>query len=123
MAKSTIADPNSINIICEGTSITGDIVTDGEIRIDGNLIGNLHAKGKVVIGVTGKLSGELSCKNADIQGKVDGKINVLELLSFKSTCVFKGDMTTKQLAIEPGAIFNGTCQMNNNPSNPTDSKK
>ncbi|MDD2563127.1 MAG: polymer-forming cytoskeletal protein [Salinivirgaceae bacterium] len=123
MAKSTITDPNSINIICEGTSITGDIITDGEIRIDGTLTGILQAKGKVVIGVTGKLSGELSCKNADIQGKVDGKITVLELLTFKKTCVFKGDLSTKQLAIEPGATFNGTCQMSSTAPSTSDMKK
>ena len=52
--------------------------------------------------------------SADIEGKVEGKINVNELLSFKNTCVFKGDIVTKQLSIEPGATFNGTCQMSNN---------
>jgi cytoskeletal protein CcmA (bactofilin family) len=112
-SNSTI-DINSINIICNGTTIKGDIATDGEIRIDGTVEGNLQAKGKVVIGASGRLTGEIVCRSADIQGKVEGKINVNELLSFKSTCVFKGDITTKQLAIEPGAIFNGTCQMSNN---------
>ena len=123
MAKTNSTDPNSINIICEGTTITGDIVTDGEIRIDGVLQGNLNAKGKVVIGTTGKLNGEITCRNADIQGKVEGKISVAELLSFKHTCVFKGDLTTKQLAIEPGAVFNGTCQMISAAQNPIEAKK
>ena len=107
-------DINSINIICRGTTINGDITTDGEIRIDGVVEGNLHAKGKVVIGTSGRLNGEIVCRSADIEGKVEGKINVNELLSFKNTCVFKGDIVTKQLSIEPGAIFNGTCQMSNN---------
>ncbi|MGI6478732.1 MAG: bactofilin family protein [Salinivirgaceae bacterium] len=107
-------DINSINIICRGTTINGDITTDGEIRIDGVVEGNLHAKGKVVIGTSGRLNGEIVCRSADIEGKVEGKINVNELLSFKNTCVFKGDIVTKQLSIEPGATFNGTCQMSNN---------
>ncbi len=107
-------DINSINIICSGTTINGDITTDGEIRIDGVVEGNLHAKGKVVIGTSGRLNGEIVCRSADIEGKVEGKINVNELLSFKNTCVFKGDIVTKQLSIEPGATFNGTCQMSNN---------
>ena len=107
-------DINSINIICRGTTINGDITTDGEIRIDGVVEGNLHAQGKVVIGTSGRLNGEIVCRSADIEGKVEGKINVNELLSFKNTCVFKGDIVTKQLSIEPGATFNGTCQMSNN---------
>ncbi len=123
MAKTNGTDPNSINIICEGTTVKGDIITDGEIRIDGTLDGNLQAKGKVVIGTTGRLNGEIACRNADIQGKVEGKITVLELLTFKNTCVFKGDLTTKQLAIEPGAVFNGSCQMNNPNVPSTESKK
>jgi cytoskeletal protein CcmA (bactofilin family) len=123
MAKTNTTDPNSINIICEGTTVKGDIVTDGEIRIDGTLDGNLQAKGKVVIGTSGRLTGELSCRNADIQGKVEGKILVSELLTFKNTCVFKGDLSTKQLAIEPGAIFNGTCQMNNPATQNAEPKK
>ncbi|HOG20782.1 MAG TPA: polymer-forming cytoskeletal protein [Salinivirgaceae bacterium] len=116
-------DINSINIICSGTTIKGDITTDGEIRIDGIVEGNLQAKGKVVIGTSGRLTGEITCRSADIQGKVEGKINVNELLSFKNTCVFKGDITTKQLAIEPGATFNGTCQMSNNTVQNTEIKK
>lgn len=116
-------DINSINIICSGTTINGDITTDGEIRIDGVVEGNLHAKGKVVIGTSGRLNGEIVCRSADIEGKVEGKINVNELLSFKNTCVFKGDIVTKQLSIEPGATFNGTCQMSNNIVQNTEIKK
>lgn len=113
MAKNNMAiDPNTINIICAGTQITGDITTEGEIRVDGVLNGTLTAKGKVVIGETGSLKGELACRNADIQGKVEGKITIQELLAFRRTAVFTGELTTAQLAIEPGAIFNGSCKMN-----------
>ncbi len=120
--NSTI-DVNSINIICEGTTISGNITTEGEIRIDGIVEGNLQAKGKVVIGVSGRLNGEIICRSADIQGKVEGKITVNELLTFKNTCMFKGDITTKQLAIEPGAVFNGTCQMTSTTMQTIDTKK
>jgi len=106
-----MADLTAINIICEGTAIKGDINTTGEIRIDGILEGNLNAKGKVVVGQSGRITGEIVCKNADVQGKIEGKITVTDLLSFKSTSSFTGEITTRQLAIEPGALFNGTCQM------------
>lgn len=117
MAKTNnTSDPNSINIICAGTKINGDVTTDGDIRIDGNLQGNLQAKGKIVIGASGNIQGEIVCKNADIHGTIIGKINVSELLTLRQTCSFNGNLVTKQLAIEPGAIFNGTCQMQTSPT-------
>jgi len=108
---------NTINIIGNGTSITGDIQGEGDIRVDGNLKGTLITKGRVVIGPTGVFSGEITCRNADVSGKVDGKIKVSELLSLKSTSKFSGDIITNKLAIEPNAIFTGTCNMSGNQQN------
>ena len=115
MSKTTnFQTPNTINTICDGTQIVGDINTKGEIRIDGSLEGNLKATGKVVIGNTGKIKGQIVCKNCDVQGVVDGKIEVEQLLSLKRTSSIKGDIITNQLGIEPGAIFIGTCSMKEN---------
>lgn len=113
MAKynETETTSNNINLIGFGTEINGDITCNGDLRIDGTLIGNITAKGKIVIGETGKIKGELSCKNTDISGLVDGKIIVSELLSLKSTARVVGDMTTSRLAIEPGSKFTGYCDM------------
>lgn len=112
MAKNYSEAENSvINIIGAGTSITGDINSDGDIRIDGNLKGNLKTSGKVVVGPTGKIIGEVICKNSDISGTIEGKINVGELLSLKSTSKILGDIRTTKLAIEPNAVFTGTCNM------------
>ncbi|MDA3866579.1 MAG: polymer-forming cytoskeletal protein [Salinivirgaceae bacterium] len=112
MSKTTHQPPSAVNTICEGTQITGDIITNGEIRIDGALEGNLDAKGKVVIGSTGRVKGEIRCKNCDIQGTLEGKVEVGQLLSLKATAKIMGDITTLQLGIEPGARFNGNCTMN-----------
>ncbi|ALO15683.1 bactofilin family protein [Salinivirga cyanobacteriivorans] len=112
MSKNTTNQPsNAVNTICEGTQITGDIVTNGEIRIDGKLQGNLQAKGKVVVGPTGSVNGEISCKNCDVQGQIEGKVEVGQLLSLKSSSKITGDIITHQLGIEPGARLNGNCKM------------
>lgn len=105
---------NTINIIGNGTSIVGDIHGEGDIRVDGNLKGTLITKGRVVIGATGVFSGEITCRNADISGKIEGKIKVSELLALKSSAKFSGDITTNKLAIEPNALFTGTCNMAGN---------
>jgi cytoskeletal protein CcmA (bactofilin family) len=118
MAKTQEIEQNRLNVIGEGTSITGDIKTNGDIRIDGFLEGNLSTQGKLVIGNNGKIQGEIECKNAEVAGNIEGKIIVNELLSLTSTAKLTGDIITKRLAIEPNAVFTGTCKMDGGQPNP-----
>ena len=122
------ADNNSINIIGAGTEISGDISSNGDVRIDGKLKGNVTLNGKLVIGPTGHIIGEIKCKNSDVSGKIEGKIIVSELLSLKSTSKINGEIITNKLSIEPGSIFSGSCNMDGNASTgsrvaPTQPKK
>jgi cytoskeletal protein CcmA (bactofilin family) len=112
MAKMAEADNTSrINMIGVGTTIEGSISSNENIRFDGNLLGNLNTKGKVFIGQTGKVTGEIRCKNCEIEGVVDGKVVVDELLSLRSVSKLYGEIKTGKLAIEPGATFTGKCDM------------
>lgn len=106
-----INSPDRLNRIVEGTEIIGDIRTDGNIRIDGKVKGTIHTKGRLVIGATGIIEGEIVCENADIEGLFNGKIMVNQLLSLKATARLTGDIQTSKLAIEPGANFTGACSM------------
>lgn len=106
-----INSPDRLNRIVEGTEIIGDIIADSNIRIDGRLKGTITTKGRLVIGATGSIEGEISCENADVEGSFVGKITVNQLLSLKSTAKLNGDITTAKLAIEPGATFSGSCSM------------
>lgn len=105
------ASSNNINLVGFGTEIIGNITSNGDLRIDGSLNGNMIISGKVVVGETGKIKGEITCRNADISGAVNGKIMVQELLSLKSTSKITGDIVIGKLAIEPGAQFTGHCEM------------
>lgn len=100
-----------LNIIIAGTTITGNVNCSGDIRVDGTLDGTLIAQGRVVIGTTGVVKGEITCKNSQIEGKVEGKVTVAELLSLKNTATILGDINTGKIAIEPGAHFTGNCKM------------
>lgn len=112
MAKLNEADnTTTINLISVGTDITGDIRSTGDIRIDGTLKGNLITKGKVVIGPTGKVNGEIDCKNSEVSGLIEGKIIVSQLLNLKASSRIVGDIITSKLSIEPGAVFTGHCSM------------
>jgi len=99
------------NIISTGTKVTGEIVSDGDVRIDGTLSGKIIAKGKVVVGKEGVVDGEIHCKNTDISGKVNATMEVKELTVFKATAIFTGEVTTLKLSIETGALFSGQCKM------------
>lgn len=123
MAKETqIVNPQVINLIAQGTRITGEVASDGDIRIDGELIGNVETKSRLVIGISGKIEGEIKCKSCEIAGTHKGKIFVNELLSLKASCNVNGDINTEKLSIEPGAYFAGTCSMGNDSIN-DESKK
>ncbi|MCF6169938.1 MAG: polymer-forming cytoskeletal protein [Bacteroidales bacterium] len=119
----TNGDGAARNIIALGTVINGDIVSDGDFRIEGVLTGTVKAKGKIVIGETGKIDGQVYCRNADICGKVKGKLEVAELTILKATSSFDGDIITNKISIEPGALFSGTCQMNAPKKEGVESKK
>lgn len=112
MGKPNTAEPvQTANLIQSGTFITGDIQSNGNIRIDGNLTGTVNAGGKVILGTTGVVDGDIICINADIEGRVNGTILVRELLSLKASALVTGEISTAKLAIEPGARFSGTCNM------------
>jgi cytoskeletal protein CcmA (bactofilin family) len=111
MTKNHDIDTGSINLIGVGTTINGEIKSNGDVRIDGSLVGSVNTKGKVVIGSTGSVEGEIFCQNADISGAIKGNITVSELLALKATANLKGEITTNKLSIEPGANFSGACSM------------
>jgi cytoskeletal protein CcmA (bactofilin family) len=117
MAKFNEPENPAINLISLGTDITGDIKSSGDIRIDGSLTGNLNTKGKVVIGTTGKVKGEVNCKNSEVAGLIEGKIAVGQLLNLKASSKIHGDIVTLKLSIEPGAIFSGNCKMSDTDTN------
>lgn len=114
MAKYNETDNNTINLISIGTDITGDIKSNGDIRIDGSLNGSLNTVGKLVIGPTGKVNGEIVCKNSEVSGIIEGKITVSQLLTLKVSSKILGDINTSKLSIEPGAKFSGNCKMSDN---------
>ena len=81
------------------------------------MIGNFQSGGKIVIGPAGSVTGDIVCKNADIEGKFDGKIQVTEVLNVKSKASIHGEVTTGKLSVEPGADFSASCTMKTNVKN------
>jgi cytoskeletal protein CcmA (bactofilin family) len=98
--------PEKLNRLVEGTVITGNMLSEGNIRIDGEVKGNISTKGKLVVGVNGVVLGDIDCEFADVEGKITGNLRVKQSLTLKSTAVVKGDILYGKLIID-GATFIG----------------
>jgi cytoskeletal protein CcmA (bactofilin family) len=101
----------SASLIGGGTTMKGDITSNGDLRIDGTLVGNIHCSAKVVIGANGNVQGDINGQTADIMGKVTGTITVKDLLQLKGGSLLNGNIKAAKLQIEPTANFNGECHM------------
>lgn len=99
------------NRINEGTTIKGDIHSNGFFRIDGTIEGNVTTPSKVVLGKSGFINGTLTCENADIEGRFQGNLDVSGTLTLRASAEIDGDAVVGKLAVEPGATFNATCKM------------
>jgi len=104
-------NPNNLNIINAGTSITGDLMSEGDMRIDGSVKGYISSKARLVLGPTSKVEGDIKAVNLELSGEVNGNIFVTELLVVKETAKIYGDIVSTKLIIESGAEFNGKCSM------------
>jgi cytoskeletal protein CcmA (bactofilin family) len=99
------------NIIAKDTKIVGDIESKGAFRIDGQIEGNLKTEGKIVVGKSGFVNGNIEGTNADFEGSFSGKLNLSGTLSLKSSAYIQGEVEVGKLAVEPGATFNAVCNM------------
>ncbi|MEM6723591.1 MAG: polymer-forming cytoskeletal protein [Bacteroidota bacterium] len=102
---------HSHNSLVKGTTVEGKVKSKSDIRIDGSIKGSLDCQAKVVIGPTGYIEGEITCKNAVIMGQLEGNITVTESLKLENTAKVNGEITTTKFIVAPGAVFNGTCKM------------
>ncbi len=109
--SSTTEQFGKTNRIVEGTIITGNIISQADFRLDGELNGNFTSKGKLVIGAAGSVTGNITCDTADIEGKFNGKLDISDLLNIKATASIKGEVLVGKLSMEQGANFMASCVM------------
>lgn len=98
------------------TTITGEIVVENDIRVAGKISGKLTTSGHLIVEPTGELEAEVQVQSATVAGKITGNVFSEEKLILESKAVLTGDIKTKQLIIEDGAVFQGSCTMNNTAS-------
>lgn len=99
------------NSLTAGSKIIGTVIADNDIRIDGAIEGEVKCSGKVIVGEKGLVKGNIHCQNCEIQGKLEGKVEVAQTLALRATANIRAEVNTQVLIVEPNAVFNGTCNM------------
>ncbi len=109
MSKS---DPvKELNLIAAGTIVEGKIRSQGSVRVDGKVIGEITASEALAVGTGGEIEGNVVAKNVTVGGKVRGSISASEKIVFEGKSVVRGDIRAARLVIDEGSIFDGKVSM------------
>ena len=103
---------SSHNVIAAGTKLIGQIIAEEDFRIDGAIEGNINCKGKIIIGPSSIITGDIECVNVDLMGRINGNITCSDTVILRSMSLLCGDIKTQIIEVEPGANFTGSCSMN-----------
>lgn len=98
---------HALNSLVQGTVVDGSVNSKNDFRVDGTIKGKLFCDAKVIIGPTGLVEGEIRCKNAMIEGKFEGILNVSEVLNIRESAKVSGDITYNKLIVQSGALVTG----------------
>ena len=101
-----MGNTNQQNMISQGTKIVGNISSNSDFRVEGNIEGELKTSGKVVVGKSGVINGSLIGENADFEGSFSGKLKLGGMLTLRSSAYIEGEVEISKLSVEPGATFN-----------------
>lgn len=100
-----------LSLVGTKTVIEGVIRTEGSIRIDGRLVGDIIAKSNAAVGLTGSVEGNVTARNISLAGKVSGTVTAAEKLVLEAKSVMRGDIRAARLVVDEGAMFDGKCAM------------
>ena len=109
-SQTNTVNVNSVSRISAGTVIKGEIQSPYDLRIDGTFEGKVQTKGRVVIGESAIIKGDIICENVDLWGRVERDLYVKDTLALKEGCKMDGNINVSRLSVELGATFNGTCR-------------
>ena len=106
---------DEVSIISPGVTVEGKLHSNGNVRIDGTIKGDVNVAGSITIGENGQIEGGVNAENVTLGGKITGIINAKEKIILESKAVLKGDIFTRILVVEAGAKFDGKSTMSSSP--------
>lgn len=118
MARNNYSSNEDVSILSTGVKIEGKLTSEGNVRIDGSVIGSVIVNGNLTLGDSSVINGEVEAKNITINGKLEGKIISSEKLVLEKNSSVTADIKAKILVIEEGAVFEGRTTMKNDSQKP-----
>jgi cytoskeletal protein CcmA (bactofilin family) len=109
--SSSASSSKEVNVIAKGTLIRGDVISEGDLRIDGELKGTIRSRSKVMVGPEGMVDGDVECVHAEVLGRMKGSLKVQDHLYLRGNARMEGDVLTTHFEMEPSVRFNGKCTM------------
>jgi cytoskeletal protein CcmA (bactofilin family) len=110
------ADPTQLTIIAVGTSITGDLISEGIVKIEGRIEGTVRAASQVLIAKGGVVAGDIHTREAVVGGEVQGSVHAEERVEIQATASVEGDIVTMKIQIAEGGRVSGALKMIESPN-------
>lgn len=118
-------------VLGRGTEFEGKLTFEGEVRIAGRFRGEIFSKDRLQIDDSAKVNAEVNAGSIVVYGEITGNIKAIQVIELKSSARVKGNLETPSLIIERGAVYEGSCKMENlgkpggtvTPLKPADDKK
>lgn len=109
--KKSYNENKVVSIIGPGTRVEGELKSQGTIRIEGEVDGQINSDDTIVIHDTGRVKADLVSGQVIISGEVRGNVFAHERIEVKSTGRIHGDIAAPRIAIAEGVVFEGKCTM------------
>jgi cytoskeletal protein CcmA (bactofilin family) len=103
-------------LIGEHTAFTGNIETEGSVKILGKVEGDIRANGDVHLEASARIQGQIFGASIFIAGRVDGNVTAKALLHLQSTARLFGDIEVGSMVTDEGAVLQGVCRMVESPA-------
>ena len=113
--EKALSEKSTSTVIGEGIIIENAVLKGaGVIRIDGKFSGNIEIEGHIILGEKGSVIGDIHAGSALFAGKYEGNLTIADTLHLTPGAYVTGLVDTGKIIIDEDAVFNGTCNMNNN---------
>lgn len=104
-------EQSEVSRLAAGFFLKGEVNSEGDIRIDGTVEGDIKSSGRIVVGEGASVKGRIFCSVLDFAGTLDGEVYVKDTLSIKKSADIKGNVFTGKIQVELGASINGSFKM------------
>ena len=101
----------ALSIVAAGMTVTGDVESNGVVKVEGTIEGTIRCARQVLVGRQGRVKGDIVTREAVIGGRVDGTISGAERVEIQSSAIVSGDIHAKSLVVVEGAQLNGSVRM------------